>query len=91
MSWDWVQAEIPAGDPRNWTAERKVELITAMDFTPIRDDHHPDCPHSDGAGYRCRCVPAATVWSQPPEVDFLRHETREERFVSAQKKRSGHG
>jgi hypothetical protein len=91
MSWDWIQAELPPGDPKNWPPEGKVALITAMGFSPIREDRHPDCPHSGSAGYPCSCVPDATVWSQPPDVDFLRHETWEERFARAQKRSSGQG
>lgn len=59
---------------RTLSAERKVEIITAMGFTPLGESHQPDCPYAHDAGLRCNCIPPATVWGQPRDVDELRHE-----------------
>lgn len=60
-------------------AAQKVELITAMGFSPMGSDHTRDCPYVWDSGLRCNCVPEATVWTQPCDVDALRGETYEER------------
>lgn len=58
---------------------RKVEIITAMGFTPIGEDHLPDCPFMADSGNRCNCVPHSTMWGQPADVDEHRGETYEQR------------
>lgn len=60
-------------------AEFKVELITAMGFQPTGSDHQWDCGYQFDPGIRCNCIPPATVWSQPCDVDVLRGETMEQR------------
>lgn len=73
-------------DPRDWPAETKVALIEAMGFTPMRDTHTSDCPAGMSWGYVCNCVPDATMWAQPADVDAFRHETWDERLAAAKKR-----
>lgn len=81
-------AEISLGFGTSTPAELKVALVRAMGFTPMRDPHDYSCPQAmadDGeeeeeeTGYLCQCVPPATRWSQPQDVDELRGETWEQR------------
>jgi hypothetical protein len=69
-------------DTVNWPslpAARKVAILTAMGFTPTGSSHQPDCPYTIDAGNKCNCVPPATMWAQPRDVDAHRGETYEER------------
>ena len=62
------------------TGEQKVQLMEAMGFRPLGADHQDDCiRYTHGAGFVCGCVPPATVWGQPRDVDVFRKETWEDR------------
>ncbi len=66
------------------TGEQKVALVNAMGFSPMGSDHQDDCPrYTHGSGFRCCCVPTATVWSQPSDVDVYRKETWDDRLALA--------
>lgn len=62
----------------------KIEIIKAMGFTAMASDHGWDCPHQMGAGLVCQCVPPATVWNQPADVNTFRGETWKLRLERAQ-------
>lgn len=65
-------------------AEFKIKLLEAMGFTPMGDDHDDDCDRRKyGPGIRCNCVPPATWWNQPKDVDEFRRETWEHRLEKA--------
>lgn len=68
------------------TAEEKVAALDAMGFTPLGSDHQPDCPYALDPGLRCNCVPPATVWAQPHDVDVLRGETWEQRKAAPRRR-----
>lgn len=68
---------------KDMPADRKVELIKAMGFQPIGSDHTADCPYAVDPGLICQCVPPATQWAQPRDVDELRGETWEQRREQA--------
>jgi hypothetical protein len=63
----------------------KVRLVEAMGFTPMGDDHDYDCIGGPGSGFRCNCVPPATVWNGPSDVDVFRKETWEDRLALSHK------
>lgn len=71
---------------RDLPAERKVEIIKAMGFSPVGEPHTWDCP-GNYSGNRCNCVPGPTLWSQPNDVLQYRHETWEERRQAARERR----
>lgn len=84
----WAGYQGLPDDPKDWPPEEKVRLITAMGFTPTFDEHNADCPaRMDPEGFICICVPSATFWVQPKDVDEFRHETWGER-VAARKAQS---
>jgi hypothetical protein len=56
-----------------------------MGFTPIGDDHDSDCMAPHGRGINCNCVPPATSWAPPNDVDVLRKETWDDRVALAKK------
>jgi hypothetical protein len=60
-------------------ADFKIKLLEAMGFSPVGSDHTDDCPHNFDSGLICQCVPPATMWSQPSDVDEARGETWEQR------------
>ncbi|MER5754375.1 hypothetical protein [Streptomyces sp. NPDC002088] len=65
--------------------EQKVALLEAMGFKPVGGDHDDDCVRrTHGSGFRCICVPPATMWSQPRDVEAYRKETWEDRRALAQ-------
>lgn len=67
------------------TGEQKVQLVRAMGFRPTGNAHQDDCPRwTHGAGFRCGCVPPATLWSQPRDVDVYRKETWNDRLALAE-------
>ena len=67
------------------TGEQKVELLKVMGFSPTGADHQDDCLHyTHGPGLICICVPPATLWGQPSDVDVFRKETWEDRKALAQ-------
>jgi hypothetical protein len=66
------------------TGEQKVALVEAMGFTPMGSDHQDDCiRYTHGRGFRCNCVPPATVWNQPHDVNVYRKQTWEDRKALA--------
>lgn len=66
------------------TGEQKVQLVQAMGFRPTGSDHQDDCPrYTHGTGFRCCCVPPATSWSQPSDVNVYRKETWDDRLARA--------
>lgn len=68
------------------TGEQKVALVKAMGFRPMGDDHDHDCVRrTHGSGFRCNCVPPATTWGQPRDVDVFRKETWDERLALVRK------
>lgn len=68
------------------TGEQKVQLVKAMGFSPTGADHQDDCVrYTHGPGFICICVPPATMWSQPDDVDRARKETWEDRKALAEK------
>jgi hypothetical protein len=79
----------PAAAPANWEdllaqaknlpAQLKVDALKAMGFNPVGSDHTAECPYVLDSGYVCNCVPPATMWAQPKDVDELRGETWEQR------------
>lgn len=73
-------------DYKNMDAAEKVRIIQAMGFTPTGDDHDSGCAKLVNRGYICNCVPPATWWMQPSDVDVLRHETYEERRAKADRR-----
>jgi hypothetical protein len=68
---------------KSLTGEQKVELVSAMGFQPVGDDHDADCVAPHARGIRCGCVPPATSWGQPRDVDEFRKETWEDRVALA--------
>lgn len=73
----------PGVDYKAMPAETKVETIKAMGFIPMGDPHTRDCPTNYGTGFICTCVPDATVWAQPADVDAFRGETWEQRLAQS--------
>ena len=68
------------------TGEQKVQLLRAMGFSPMGSRHQDDCTrYTHGPGFICICVPPATVWTQPHDVDVFRKETWEDRKALADK------
>lgn len=68
------------------TGEQKVRLIRAMGFSPLGSAHDDSCiRYTHGPGFICICVPPATVWSQPDDVDKARKETWDDRRALADK------
>lgn len=63
--------------------EVKIQLIKAMGFTAMGDDHDTDCVGRPGSGFVCNCVPPATWWTAPNDVDVHRKETWEDRLALA--------
>lgn len=85
---------------RGLSAEMKIKVIIAMGFSPVGGDHDATCSamgdfddEDEPSGLRCNCVPPATSWSQPGDVDEHRHETwNERRALAFQWEREGsHG
>lgn len=71
---------------KSLTGEQKVHLVRAMGFSPIGSDHDGDCiRYTHGPGFICICVPPATTWSQPRDVDEYRKETWDDRKALAEK------
>lgn len=70
---------------RNLPPALKVQLVEAMGFTPKGSAHDNDCPAPHMRGIRCNCVPPATVWSAPNDVDVHRKETWEDRLALARR------
>lgn len=73
-NWDELMAQA-----KSLPAQFKVDMITAMGFTPIGSDHTDSCPYAIDSGLVCNCVPPSTMWAQPNDVDELRGETWEQR------------
>lgn len=63
--------------------EVKLQLIKAMGFIATGDDHDGECIGRPGSGYVCNCVPPATWWHAPNDVDVYRKETWEDRLALA--------
>lgn len=64
---------------QDFNAVQKIEIVKAMGFRPGGSDHQWDCGYQFDPGIRCNCVPPATTWSQPADVDVYLGETWEER------------
>lgn len=65
--------------------ETKVKLVEAMGFVPMGSSHDDDCDSRFGGGIRCNCVPPATTWHGPTDVDVHRKETWDDRLALAHK------
>lgn len=76
-------ASVREVDYKSMPAADKVAILLAMGFSPQHDAHTLDCPAAMDGGNRCNCVPDATVWVQPADVDEFRHETWAERLAYA--------
>lgn len=68
---------------RNLPPDVKINLIQAMGFTAMGDDHDDDCVGRPGSGFVCNCVPPATWWNAPNDVDVYRKETWDDRVELA--------
>lgn len=75
-------------DYKSMPAADKVAILLAMGFSPQHYAHTPDCPAAMDGGNRCNCVPDATVWVQPADVDKFRHETWHERLAKSRARSS---
>lgn len=64
-------------------AEFKIKLVEAMGFKPVGSAHAADCPAMLDSGNRHNCVPPATMWSAPRDVQEERGETWEQRLQRA--------
>jgi hypothetical protein len=69
---------------KNLPADFKIKLITAMGFSPTGSDHQDDCiRYTHGTGFRCGCVPPATWWNSPKDVQEFRKETWDDQLAKA--------
>jgi hypothetical protein len=78
-----VQRALSMRHPRRLPATRKVELLREMGFSPVAADHDGDCPAPHVPQTPCQCVPPATVWAQPGDVDELLGQTLQQRLAKA--------
>ena len=77
----------PATDWKNIPPADKLAVVEAMGFTPVWEEHQPDCPHAalfddddpdDVLGLICVCVPPGTSFHPPRDVRVELGETREQ-------------
>lgn len=73
--------EIPRADELTfiveWSPQDKLDVLKAMGFTAMWEQHQPDCPSQFDSGMRCNCIPPGTSWVAPHEVKEFMNETYE--------------
>jgi hypothetical protein len=66
--------------------EEKIALFKGLGMSRVGDNHQPDCGPPAETGIRCNCVPPASSWSHPEDVEVFLKETWEDRLERAKKR-----
>lgn len=64
--------------------EAKVELFKYLGMSRVGDSHDADCSAPHMGGIACQCVPPASTWQHPKDVEVFLGETWEERLKRAE-------
>lgn len=65
-------------------AEEKVELFKSLGMSCVGENHQPDCLQFYG-GY-CNCIPPASMWTHPKDVEVFLKETYDDLYAEAQRR-----
>lgn len=69
---------------KNLPPEAKVELFRYLGMSLVWDPHDLDCAAPHIRGIQCNCVPPASMWRHPKDVEVFLGETWEERLAKAE-------
>lgn len=80
------RGRVETADWRDLPPETKVQIVEAMGFIPMSDDHDRECPAAlDPRGFVCQCAGEPTAWVGPTDVQEHRGETWAQRVAKRRK------